>query len=57
MSHQEYVQWKTELLQEEPHLSIVIPAYNEEVRILPTIEEGFAGQFFEPERGERHVWN
>jgi dolichyl-phosphate beta-glucosyltransferase len=29
--------WKSTALDERPHLSIVIPAYNEEIRIIPTI--------------------
>ena len=37
MAYENYQQWKIEPLQEEPLLSIVIPAYNEEERIVPTI--------------------
>ena len=37
MPYQNYEQWKQEPITEEPHLSIVIPAYNEEERIIPTI--------------------
>ncbi len=37
MSYQNYERWKTTPLVEEPYLSIIIPAYNEEERILPTI--------------------
>ena len=37
MAYPNYEKWKTTPLTEQPHLSIVIPAYNEEVRILPTI--------------------
>ncbi len=37
MSYQDYENWKTIPIQGEPYLSIVIPAYNEEVRIVPTI--------------------
>lgn len=37
MSYSAYAEWKTKPIQEDPYLSIVIPAYNEEVRILPTI--------------------
>lgn len=37
MSYQNYEQWKTTPIQGDPTLSIVIPAYNEEVRIVPTI--------------------
>ncbi|MBP7960997.1 MAG: glycosyltransferase family 2 protein [Caldilineaceae bacterium] len=32
-----YRQWKDVAVTEKPYLSIVIPAYNEEVRIIPTI--------------------
>lgn len=32
-----YECWKTEALRSEPYLSVVIPTYNEEVRIVPTI--------------------
>lgn len=32
-----YQRWKNEPLKEAPFLSIVIPAYNEEIRIIPTI--------------------
>lgn len=37
MSYQAYEQWKTTPLTEAPLLSIVIPAYNEAERIVPTI--------------------
>lgn len=37
MPYDNYEQWKTNPIQEKPFLSIVIPAYNEEVRIIPTI--------------------
>ena len=37
MTYTHYAQWKTTPITDEPHLSIVIPAYNEEVRIVPTI--------------------
>jgi dolichyl-phosphate beta-glucosyltransferase len=37
VSYEEYLRWKTTPLNQEPHLSVVIPAYNEEVRIIPTI--------------------
>lgn len=37
MSYEDYVRWKTRPLDQEPYLSVVIPAYNEEVRIVPTI--------------------
>lgn len=37
MPYSNYEQWKTEPIEETPFLSIVIPAYNEEVRIIPTI--------------------
>lgn len=36
-AYEHYYVWKTTLLQETPRLSIVIPAYNEAVRIVPTI--------------------
>lgn len=37
MSYEDYQRWKTTPLEEQPALSIVIPAYNEEARIVPTI--------------------
>ncbi len=37
MSYADYEKWKTTPIEGQPHLSIVIPAYNEEVRIVPTI--------------------
>ncbi len=37
MSYADYEKWKTTPLTEAPFLSVVIPAYNEEVRIVPTI--------------------
>jgi len=37
MPYDNYEKWKTTPLTEEPFLSIVIPAYNEEIRIIPTI--------------------
>lgn len=37
MPYQNYEHWKVTPLQEQPHLSIVIPAYNEAERIIPTI--------------------
>ncbi len=37
MSYADYERWKTTPVEGEPYLSIVIPAYNEEVRIVPTI--------------------
>jgi dolichyl-phosphate beta-glucosyltransferase len=37
MSYADYMDWKTTPITGEPYLSIVIPAYNEEVRIVPTI--------------------
>ena len=36
-AYERYHAWKTTPLQETPRLSIVIPAYNEAVRIVPTI--------------------
>jgi len=35
--YERYLHWKTHPLQETPRLSVVIPAYNEVVRIAPTI--------------------
>ncbi|GAB4530066.1 MAG: glycosyltransferase family 2 protein [Anaerolineae bacterium] len=37
MPYTNFEQWKTTPIQGEPFLSIVIPAYNEEIRIIPTI--------------------
>ena len=37
MSYDAYQLWKTVPITEEPLLSIVIPAYNEEIRIIPTV--------------------
>ncbi len=37
MSYALYQQWKTVPIEGEPYLSVVIPAYNEERRIIPTI--------------------
>ena len=37
MSYQSYEQWKSIPLDVEPVVSIVIPVYNEEIRIVPTI--------------------
>ena len=37
MTYSDYLQWKMTPLTAEPHLSVVIPAYNEEERIVPTI--------------------
>ncbi len=37
MSYEDYQRWKTTPIEEQPTLSIVIPAYNEEARIIPTI--------------------
>lgn len=37
MPYENYTQWKTTPLTEQPHLSIVIPAYNEQERIVATI--------------------
>jgi dolichyl-phosphate beta-glucosyltransferase len=37
MAYEDYQRWKSTPLESEPLLSIVIPAYNEEVRIVPTI--------------------
>ncbi|MCB0168962.1 MAG: glycosyltransferase family 2 protein [Anaerolineae bacterium] len=37
MPYSAYEQWRTTPITAEPYLSIVIPAYNEEVRIIPTI--------------------
>jgi dolichyl-phosphate beta-glucosyltransferase len=37
VSYEDYQRWKTTPIEQEPYLSVVIPAYNEEVRIVPTI--------------------
>ncbi|MGB7340425.1 MAG: glycosyltransferase, partial [Phototrophicaceae bacterium] len=37
MPYQNYEHWKTTPISDNPHLSIVIPAYNEEERIVPTV--------------------
>jgi dolichyl-phosphate beta-glucosyltransferase len=37
MPYEDYQRWKTTPIDGQPALSIVIPAYNEEVRIVPTI--------------------
>jgi dolichyl-phosphate beta-glucosyltransferase len=37
MAYAQYNRWKTTPADDVPYLSIVIPAYNEEVRIVPTI--------------------
>jgi len=37
MPYNNYEKWKTTPIEEQPFLSIVIPAYNEAIRIIPTI--------------------
>lgn len=37
MAYSDYERWKNTPIEGEPHLSIVVPAYNEEIRIVPTI--------------------
>ncbi len=37
MTYEAYARWKREPIQDRPLLSIIIPAYNEEIRIVPTI--------------------
>lgn len=37
MAYDNYERWKTIPLEEDPYLSVVIPAYNESERIIPTI--------------------
>ncbi|MEL6527602.1 MAG: glycosyltransferase, partial [Chloroflexota bacterium] len=37
MVYEQYEQWKRMAVSETPHLSVVIPAYNEAERIVPTV--------------------
>ncbi len=37
LAYEDYERWKTTPIKGEPYLSIIIPAYNEEIRIVPTI--------------------
>jgi dolichyl-phosphate beta-glucosyltransferase len=37
MPYENYQRWKTTPIPGQPHLSVIIPAYNEAVRIVPTI--------------------
>lgn len=37
MAYSNYELWKTTPVEGETHLSVIIPAYNEEIRIIPTI--------------------
>lgn len=37
MAYSDYERWKSTPIEDEPYLSIIIPAYNEEIRIVPTI--------------------
>lgn len=37
MAYEKYQRWKTQSISAAPFLSIVVPAYNEEIRILPAI--------------------
>src|SRR5215208_5816860 len=37
MDYANYDRWKSTPVDDQPYLSIVIPAYNEEIRIVPTI--------------------
>jgi dolichyl-phosphate beta-glucosyltransferase len=37
MTYSDYKSWKSTPIEGQPYLSIVIPAYNEEIRIVPTI--------------------
>lgn len=37
MPYDNYLQWKNVFVEGKPHLSIVVPAYNEQVRIIATI--------------------
>ena len=61
MSYQEYLQWKENPLQAEPYLSIIVPAYNEAERIIPTIgaiashmsEQGYAWELIVVDDGSK----
>ena len=37
MGYEAYQTWKTPPLTEQPYLSVVIPTYNEAIRIIPTV--------------------
>jgi len=37
MTYKKYINWKNTHVISEPDLSIIVPAYNEEIRIIPTI--------------------
>ena len=61
MAYESYIRWKTTPLDERPYLSIVIPAYNEAERIVPTIgaissyvsEQGFPWELIIADDGSR----
>jgi dolichyl-phosphate beta-glucosyltransferase len=61
MTYSEYNAWKSTPIDGQPYLSIVIPAYNEEIRIVPTIgaiasyvsELGFAWELLVVDDGSK----
>jgi dolichyl-phosphate beta-glucosyltransferase len=61
MAYENYEKWKNEPLADDPYLSIIIPTYNEEVRIVPTIgaiasyvsDQGFPWELLIADDGSR----